>query len=328
MTQRSLRMFIIFIMISNVACAHQPITIFCHGIVDTSKQADRYTHGLQEPKKSFDFPDAAIPEGYNLNNAIFTACNFFGKPVNRNAMHMGYDQDIVTLEQQIEPDKNYILYGVSRGGFAAITYLAEKNPENIQALIIDSAPANIISAVDEFQHAIGYKFAEDKKTQEYIFNYLFPAYVIDSKPAVENIANIANKNLPVFIVHAKTDTRVHIRSAWQLYIAFLQAGFTNVYLVELDQGKHAYYMQGPDSEKYLQALHSFYKKHNFNYDPTFAIIDNLEIFQPDIDDILKKITADKHDMQKNYEQQKSYNGIILSCLTIVTAAILIAQRNL
>lgn len=41
----------------------QPITLFCHGIVDSKVQADRYEQFLQEPKTSFDFPDAQKPVG-------------------------------------------------------------------------------------------------------------------------------------------------------------------------------------------------------------------------------------------------------------------------
>lgn len=220
-------------------------------------------------------------------------------------MHMGCDKDIQALQDQMTPDKNYILYGLSRGGSTAISYIQQNNPKNIDAVIIDAAPANVVDAIDEFQHAIGCRFTTDKKAQEQIFNFLFPAYIIGSIPAIENIANMSNKELPIFIVHAKTDTRVHIRSAWQFYAAFLHAGFTNVYLVELDHGKHGYYMNGQDADRYGHALHSFYKKYNFSYNPEFATIDNLEKFQPALQDITQKIAHDQENMHATYEAQKN-----------------------
>ena len=247
--------FIYFLLLSNYvsASSDQPTTAFCHGIVDNKTQADRYEKLLENPKKIFDFPDAQTPSGWNLNNLIFNACNLFGKPVNRNAMYMGHGADIETLRNQILLDEEYLLFGVSRGGAAATSFIGKHNPENVHALIIDAAPADVVDAVNEFQHAIGFKFAENRADQEYIFNYLFPAYAIGNTPAVEEIANIKNKDLPVFIVHAKTDKRVHIRSAWQYYSAFVTAGFKKVYLLELNHGKHTYCMQSLDAERYLSA---------------------------------------------------------------------------
>lgn len=304
---------------SHITSCNQPTTIFCHGIVDNKTQADRYEDFLQEPKLSFDFPDAQTPSGYNLNNLIFNACNLFGKPVNRDEMYMGHGADIETLQSQIERDKKYILHGVSRGAATATSFIGKYNPENINALIIDAGPADVVASVDEFQHAIGFKFAPDRKTQEYVFNFLFPAYPVGSTPAIDEIANIKNKDLPIFIVHARTDTRVHIRSAWQFYCAFLQAGFKNVYLLELQHGKHAYYMHGFDAEKYLHALHSFYKVHGFAHNPEFATLDNLQKLQPALQDVLYKIGTDKEKMHVNYESQKKLNMTI--ALLIMSASL-------
>ena len=314
--------FIIYIFIIQncwLLQAQQPMTIFCHGIVDNKTQADRYEQFLQEPKTAFDFPDAQTPEGYNLNNLIFQCSSFFGKPVNRDTMHMGQSLDIETLKNQIKPDNNYILYGVSRGGATTISYLAKHNPDNVQALIIDAAPADMITAVDELQHKIGYKFAADRDAQEYIFNTIFPAYSAGSTPPVDDIINIVNKDLPIFIVHAHTDTTVTIQSAWRYYVAFLQAGFTHVYLCELQVGKHAHYMKGPDSSRYLQALHSFYKAHNLTYNDDYATMDIREL-QPSAQEIIDKLEIAQQKTLADYETQKAIN--IAATQTIVALLLL------
>lgn len=300
--------------------SQQPTTIFCHGIVDNKTQADRYEQFLEEPKIAFDFPDAQTPQGYSLNNLIFQSCSLFGKSVNRNAMHMGQGADIETLKSQIKSDKNYIIYGVSRGGTTAINYLAKHNPDNVQALIIDAAPADVVASIDELQHAIGCKFATDRLSQEYIFNTIFPAYHTGTLPPVNDIINIKNKKIPILIIHAHTDTRVHIRSAWQYYVSFLQAGFTNVYLCELSNGKHAHYMKGSDSTRYLQALHSFYKIHGFACHEDHAITDLSEL-QPSIQKITNKIKLAQDQMVADYEAQKAIN--IAAVQTIVTLSLLV-----
>jgi pimeloyl-ACP methyl ester carboxylesterase len=292
---------------SQLLQCHQPMTLFCHGIVDNKNQIDRYQHVIMQPATSFDFPDAQKPADWDLNTLVFNGCSLFGKSVNRNNMFMGTGQDITTLKKQIDPKKSYILYGLSRGGAAAITYLAQYNPSNIQALILESTPADMIDAVDNFQYAIGYKFAQERPTQELIFHTLFPAYQLGSIPPIQSIAHIQNKQLPVFIVHTQDDTRVSIDAAYKLYLALKQANFTDVYLCILDHGKHGLYTQGPDKNIYLHALHSFYKKYGFAYHQQFATLNDLAILQPPVDQVLKKLALYQHHKKTNYLTQKYFN---------------------
>ncbi len=308
-----MRSFIKFIAISlclqadNLLQAEQPITLFCHGIMDNQSQADRYEEFLQHPYQSFDFPDAQEPSGWNFNSFIFSSCAFFGKkPINIEKMYMGYGPDIQTLQNQIDLEKSYILYGFSRGGATILNYLSKYNPDNVKALILNAAPADMVQSVDTLQYAINYKFAQTRSEKENIFKTIFPAYQIDSTPPVQAIAQIKNKNLPVFIVHAQTDEVVHISSAWQLYLAFLQAGYTHVYFCELESGQHKAYPKSPDKNQYLQALHSFYKKYNLSYNPEFATLTEQELkqLQPTVEEITKKLKAHQEALEKTYQETR------------------------
>jgi len=220
---------------------------------------------------------------------------------------MGTGQDIVTLHKQIDHKSSYILYGFSRGGATAINYLAQDNPNNIQALILEAAPADMIDSVNNFQYNIGWKIAENRPAQEQIFYTLFPAYQRASTPPIDNIKNIRNKNLPILIVQSKDDTRVPIDAAYKLYLAFVDAGFTHVYLCILDHGKHAWYTQSPDKNLYLQALHSFYKKYDFSYNTDFATINDLAILQPSKEKIKKKLKLHQEYLELLYQNKKSFN---------------------
>ena len=307
---RSISNFFIFLLCLHLGPtihAEQPTTLFCHGIIDNHTQMNRYADFIMKPKKAFDFPDAQTPTDLDLNTVIFTTGSQFGKSINRNNMAMGYGIDIQTLKHQIDCDQEYILYGVSRGGATIINYLADYNPKNIAGIILDAAPADVVDSIDFWQHAIGYLFAPDRATQETIFHSLFPAYPKNSIPSVQAIANISNKKLPVFIVNSQDDARVPIASAWELYIAFLQAGFEHVYLCQLTTGVHANYMQGPDKNIYLTALHSFYKTHEFDYNPHYATLKSLRDLQPSIDDIIEKLSVYKEKMERNYQIQKAKN---------------------
>lgn len=260
-----------------------------------------------QPATSFDFPDAQQPFDWDLNTFIYQSTSLFGKRVNRNNMFMGTGQDIVTLKNQIDPEQSYILYGFSRGGSAAINYLAQYNPNNIQALILEATPADMIDAVDKFQYNIGYKFTDNRMTQEILFHTLFPAYQLGSTPPVQNITNITNKNLPIFIVQSDNDARVSIDAAYKLYLAFLDAGFNDVYLCLLTTSKHAFYTTGLQKDFYLHALHSFYKKYGFAYHAELATINDLAILQPSIDEISKKLRLHQEQMEKKYLSQKYFN---------------------
>lgn len=279
-------LFLLCLQTSWLLNTQQPTTIFCHGIVDDKNQMYRYSEFIENPQQTFDFVDAQIPKEWDFNNLIYTLCSWFGKQVNRNKMYMGYGKDVESLKEQINPNEPYILFGFSRGGTAIINYLANNNIDNIKAVVLNAVPADIIQSVDDIQKKLGYTFAPTRADQEYFFNMLFPAYPIGSIPSKDLIAQIKNKHLPIFIAHAKTDTLVPFSAAWQLYTAFLQTGFANVYLCELASSEHKAYPQSPDKITFLQGLHSFYKKYHFNYTPEFAILDDLSSLQPTIDAIV------------------------------------------
>lgn len=308
---KKLLSILILLQISYELQTKQPITLFCHGIVDSQKQSQRFLDVLEEPIQSFNFPDAQAPQEWDLNSLIFQSCSLFGKSVNRNQMFMGHGKDVVTLSAQIDHMKEYILYGVSRGGSAAINYLAEYNPSNIKALILDATPADMISPIDTLQNIIGYKFAPNRAMQENIFNFIFPAYEINSISPVNNILNIKNKFLPIFIIHSVEDSKVSVASAWQLYLTFKNNGFTDVYLCQLEKGKHSFALQGPDKNLYMNELHSFYKKYHFNYNKKYANMD-LEDLQPSIENIQKKLDMYKNTLTKIYETRQFQIHMIMA----------------
>jgi len=301
--------FISFFYIDFLLHAKQPITLFCHGIVDNKTQINRYKNYVQEPSIAFDFPDVQKPKGWNFNTFLFNSSAIFSKkPINRSSMFMGQDQDITTLKDQVDIKKSYILYGISRGGATVINYLAQHNPKNIAAVIIDGSPADMISTIDAIQSTIGHRFITDRTKQKRMFNMLFPAYPIDSVPSHEAISSIKNKSLPIFIVHSHQDTKVHIESAWQFYCAFKEAKFTHVYLCELENGLHALYMHGIDKNIYLHALHSFYKRHGLAYNQKYSII-NLKDLQPSVHEIEKKLTEYYKDLKTGYPKKRNKKKI-------------------
>jgi hypothetical protein len=120
--------------------------------------------------------------------------------------------------------------------------------------------------------------------------FAFPSYPRQAKAPVNNIINIKNKNLVIFLSYAKNATKFHFpTSTWKNYIAFKKAGFKNVYLCELESyGQNA---QGSTKLIYLQRLNSVYKKHGLPYKNEYATLTDtdLELIQPNIKEIQQKL---------------------------------------
>lgn len=302
-------MRIFYILILNIALtahlAYAHKTLFCHGIISDKNQLDLYPAELLPSSSSFNFEDAQIPEGHNLNHTIFKICDSFGKRVNRNCMHMGYGNDISTLTSNIDPKKETILYGLSRGGSTIINCLAQENPSNITGVILEATPCDVVSAVESIQHATGIPFAPHRTLQEMFFKIAFPSYKLNTTPTINRIKNIQNKNLPILIIHSQDDRRVHISSSWKLYIELKNLGFTKVYFSELTTGKHGFYIQGECKEKMSHDIQAFIEgitSSNFTSMPTSL--------SPDTQQVQKTLNEYNQTIATQYTIKKIRNSII------------------
>ena len=272
---------------SDLAQKKLPITVYCHGLNCKARRVKGLVEQniIQEPADSFSFDDRK-------------SC-------------LGQSRDIETLKIVTEPDdENYILYGRSRGGAAIISYLALHNPTNIQAIILDAAPADMVDRVDEIQYSLGAYIFQTREHKEWIMRQLYPAYPKNSIPPIASIPNIDNKELPVFLVHSDDDHIVNIRSGLKNYKAFKQAGFQNVYFCNLQHGGHAYNAKGSDCHLYRTALHSFYKKHGFQHDPQQPTVDDLTYLQPTIEQVDEKIENHENQLQAKFKNRRAMNIFI------------------
>jgi predicted esterase len=295
------------------------ITVFAHGIIDDASQSQRFqkvitTSQLIAPN----FADALIPSGINFNNFLHTLCLHFGKKVNRNAMFMGQKNDINVIQSTIDKIKanyNIILYGCSRGAATAVTYLGVHNPNNIAALVLDACPANI---PDNIQM----KLAQSGINPFYsnaIFSYIFPQYDIASAiPPLQAIQNIKNKKLPILLIHSLEDKNVHYTNSLKLYTAFVNAGFTNVHLCLLKQGKHSFLLQDDRiANIYTATVHSFYKKYNLPYNQEIKTF-NLESNSVNLEEIKNQIKKYEAEIILAYENAQK-NNLYYSATTITLA---------
>lgn len=213
---------------------------------------------------------------------------------------LGHGRNVKTLNEEINPQQNYIFYGISCGGAGIISWLAKHDSDNVKAIIIDATPSDIINLAEEVQYKIGVWILWTRAQKEWAVHKLFPEYPEESIPPVQAIYQIKNKELPIFIVHSHNDPVVDIRSAWENYNAFKRAGFEHVYICELQYGGHMNNAYGADSIVYKQAINSFYKKHNLQYDEKYAILTNEELqkLQPSEKEINEKLSSNLSKLRK------------------------------
>jgi pimeloyl-ACP methyl ester carboxylesterase len=251
----------------------QPHTVFIHSWLAHPGQAKKYyipafcTPSYSAPA----MPDTQPETSWNpLNQLIaFLAKTGWNKHVPRSHIHFGTGPDLETIQNCIQSDaacinKDIILYGICRGAYAALNYLAEYNPDNIKALILDSSPADVSEILFPRCQSTGLSTTLGL----WAFHHLWPHYSANSVTAKDNIANIQNKNIPVLILHSRQDIHFPFKNALELYVAFKQAGFKNVHLAALS-GFHGF-LARDDKNRYLQAVHTFYQHYNFAYNPEYT----------------------------------------------------------
>ena len=273
---------------------NQITTIYCHGVCGDHTQVNYYKDQILEPYKSIKFADAKKPTGININSLIYYICKkrFNRKNINRDRMFLSYGKDIETIKNEIDPNEAYILYGLSRGGATIINYVAQYNPENIRALILDETPADMLDVVEKllFTNKKGKVTPSTPIQREQWLRFFFPLYPKGAKPPFKSIPAIKNKDLPIFLIYAKKPTMFHYPLAsLKNYIAFKMAGFKHVYLCEVEE--NAQKAKGDDKKLYVQSLHSIYKKYDLPYNPEHAVLtqEELEQLQPTLKEVRKRL---------------------------------------
>ena len=100
-----------------------------------------------------------------------------------------------------------------------------------------------------------------------------------------------DKNLPILMVHSRSDQVIPTNSSRKLYVKLLQSGHNNIYLLELARGDHGKLMQGMEAEIYQNCVHAFLQKYNLPHCDEFAQRGRslLATCQPSIQEVQKWI---------------------------------------
>lgn len=316
------KLYILFVLLLSLqSTAASWRTIYAHGIVDGPSQMQRFEQAFATSNNiAVQFADAATPTDWGLNGLIGSACNtLLGKNVNRAKMHMGQGPDIQAVQTTIETVPNsqsLIIYGCSRGAAATINYVAQHNPTNIKALVLDACPADIPGGTGIILAKLGI----DPENALTVFKTIFPGYPENSIPPINAIKNITNKDLPILLIHAQNDKRVSYQNSLMLYQEFKRQGFRNLHIIILPEGRHSFLLQDDCSKDiYLQAVHAFYKKYNLPYNAMYTKQEfDLQTYHPSDDNIVTTINLYEKNIITTYKDACYRNMAIGS---IILAAI-------
>lgn len=248
----------------------ETITLFSHGMLDTgSNQIKGYlpVEGnqdarfiIQKPYAYFNYDDACDPK-YGIKLCKFWHCSF-GQQNDQATIARVYD----ALTKKF-PERSYVLAGVSRGASVIWSFVANKKPSMVKALVLESpfdriqtsleAAARHVPALincgltrtlaQTLLRSIALKFKADA---------LQPIDLVDQMPL----------DLPMLIVCSLEDKLVPAQSSYRLYQALHARGHKDLYILTLTKGKHAKLLQGVDGQRYEAVAHAFYKKYGLPHD--------------------------------------------------------------
>ena len=181
------------------------------------------------------------------------------------------EDDVNTLTAQVKKmaNKDYVLFGESRGSSTIINYLGSKLcQKSVKAAVVDS-PFDTMQNV--LSHRLG-RFYLDKiispATVEKGLPYLLK-YKVNGLSPIKSTQSIS-KEIPLLFICSREDTQVPYTSSIKMYKKLRSKGHSNVHILIVAHGAHGWLMTGKSKETYLHVTHAFYKKYGIGHNPNYA----------------------------------------------------------
>ena len=173
--------------------------------------------------------------------------------------------EIETLKNHIKNiDGNVVLFGHSMGASTIINYMAQYNPKNVKAVVLE-AP------FDTIEHVIRNKIGWLRKLGLGSL-YLSLAHPEYDKYGIRpgNVAHRIHPTVPVIFIHSKKDSLIPVTSSRRMYNAMKKNGHAKVHIFELEEATHTNASNCTDSANYQRVVHAFYKNYGLPCDETLA----------------------------------------------------------
>lgn len=218
---------------------------------------------------------------YIANGAIpqKTTCVTFDYRDTRTGFNFGQERDQVSLklvvDEVIRQQHQMVLFGACRGGLNILNFITSQPTDyladNIKAVIVEAPPFSLKEVCK--QHArsyIPYPLPSDAAGSALygIYRAVLPAYEDRDSIIIENVDRIP-KDLPIFIIHLRTDHYVSNENIKKLLEKLVATGHTNVHALIFNDPTltHATISIAPS---YSRAIHAFLQKYGLPYDELLA----------------------------------------------------------
>ncbi len=234
---------------------------------------------LYHPICFFNYPSSNA-NFHNDNDGSISAKNTFSS----KKASLAQNTEIETLKNHIENiDGDAVLFGHSMGASTIINYMAQYNPKNIKAVVLE-APFDTIESV--VRNKIGW-FRKLGLGSLYLW-LAHPEYDrYGIRPG--NVVHRIHPTIPVIFIHSKKDSLIPVTSSRRMYNAMKKNGRTKVHIFELEEATHTNASNCADSGNYQRVIHAFYKNYGLPCDETLAAEGQalFETTQPAIDSFYK-----------------------------------------
>ncbi len=210
---------------------------------------------------------------YIRDHIICTPCISFDYKEGRRLSNFAQKLDIRCLEtvyhEVIEknPKARIILIGDCIGGLRALRFVAEKNPTQVEILVLESPVTSFRSFTDRIAQVNlkPYLVRFGAPLLRRLFTWYSPNYQASKDNFMEQVNNIEGKN--IFIAHRKDDSRVSDESMKEL--ADILGEKNNVHLCIADDEKYNHSRIMP-LKKVRQAVNAFYKGLHYPHNQQLA----------------------------------------------------------
>lgn len=160
------------------------------------------------------------------------------------------------------PKKKVIIHGSSQGTATAINYVAE-NPGKVDALILEGVLPSGNSAIYHTVKQMMFPRIANMPLSYYWLPYCakfaYPSYAPAGKQPIKNLEKLP-KDLPVIIIHSKTDPQLSYNDALAVYAGLKKLGNPNAYLIPYNQRGHVELLD-VSNKKEIASLNAILEKH-------------------------------------------------------------------
>lgn len=288
--------FLLSILMLSSYVQSTPTYIYSHGLFDNHAQAYWFTKNTPQgiENKRYIMDGDIVTFDYQDVTPWFWRTDFTQVSMAQTNEIMRMKEvfeDTVSILEQEQKDPEIVLVGLSRGASVIINFMGIFNPDQVKALVIEAPFDSSEHIAKSMVRNLNLHWIPGMQDMSHtILSFLFVQHKKDGIQPIDSVPFI-KKDLPIFLACSLTDWTVPASSTIAIYKKLIETGHTQVYLFIAPKSKHSKIIYSNDGDRYIHAIHAFYKKYSLPHDAEFAYKgqDILAKCQPSMESLQKYI---------------------------------------